>query len=179
LFGQAITFVSFWFLRIIYWPVPPAGEYPRSSASRSANRRRLNRLALRERRLAGAFLGQFAVRARGNVRRRLRIPKKRLSSQTPSGGGPFRIAFSCGRPRSSADGVRPGKSIGLVEFLGCPGTVLGRTTTLASHQVCTISSNRTYLFRAELLNRRNISLGALGAVPFTITGLGCGYLIPE
>ena len=31
----AITFVSFWFLRIIYWPVPPAGEYPRSSASNS------------------------------------------------------------------------------------------------------------------------------------------------
>src|SRR5262249_5537513 len=31
----AITFVSFWFLRIVYWPVPPAGEYPRSSASNS------------------------------------------------------------------------------------------------------------------------------------------------
>jgi hypothetical protein len=31
----AITFVSFWFLGMIYRHVPPAGEYPRSSASNS------------------------------------------------------------------------------------------------------------------------------------------------
>ena len=31
----AITFVSFWFLGIVYCPVPPAGEYPRSRASNS------------------------------------------------------------------------------------------------------------------------------------------------
>ena len=30
-----MTFVSFWFLGIIYCPVPPAGEYPRSRASNS------------------------------------------------------------------------------------------------------------------------------------------------
>ena len=31
----AMTFVSCWFLGIIYWPVPPAGEYPRFQASNS------------------------------------------------------------------------------------------------------------------------------------------------
>jgi MFS transporter, DHA2 family, multidrug resistance protein len=59
------------------------------------------------------------------------------------------------------------------------GLSLAGTAALVSYVVCAISSKRSYLFRYALLNRRNISLGALGAIPFAIAGLGCGYLIPE
>jgi MFS transporter, DHA2 family, multidrug resistance protein len=59
------------------------------------------------------------------------------------------------------------------------GLSLAGTAALVSYVVCAISSKRGYLFSHALLNRRNLLLGALGAVPFAIAGLGCGYLIPE
>jgi MFS transporter, DHA2 family, multidrug resistance protein len=59
------------------------------------------------------------------------------------------------------------------------GLLFAGGAALCAYLIYLVRLRKNYLLGAGLILRRNVTLGALGVVPFGIAGLGCAYVIPE